>query len=479
MRISFRWAWLLTVTMTLAACGGGGGNQTSSTASSAIDSDGTTDPSGDAGGTTSTLSGAAKLGELIFSDPSLSTSGKQSCATCHVAQYAFTADPTPSGPDHGAPVPLGGLDMDEPGFRNTPSLMYASFSPEFYYDSGGNPYGGFFRDGRAATLTIQAQQPFLQSFEMGNADAAAVIARLQTRPYLADFIALYGSAVLDDPSTALARMGAAVAAFETEAEEFHPFSSKYDFWQKGEAQLSAQEQHGFALFNSATKGNCAACHPSSSASGSTPALFTDFSYDNLGLPRNSHIPANLDSGAPPYTPIDSDDGVHLYYDIGICGPFRDNAGRNLFGQCGQFKVPTLRNIAITAPYFHNGQFTTLLDAVTFYVQRDTNPEKYYPTTADGTVTKFDDLPALYGGLFPVNINQLGSDLSYVGNVNTLEIPYNRHLGGTPALDGDEINDLIAFLCTLTDGYDPKNPSAQSVPAQCQAAVAAYNPTATE
>ena len=343
--------------------------------------------------------------------------------------------------------------------------MYASFSPDFYFDSDGNPNGGFFRDGRAANLTEQGQLPFTTSFEMANADAAAVIAKLQTRPYLSEFIALYGAAVLQDPSMALQRMGSALAAFETESDEFHPFSSKFDFWQKGQVQLTAQEQHGFALFNSATKGNCAACHPSSSADGVTPALFTDFSFDNLGLPRNSRILANLDS----------DDGTHLYYDLGICGPFRDNGGRNMLGLCGQFKVPTLRNIAITGPYFHNGQFATLLQAVTFYVQRDTNPEKFYPTSADGAVTKFDDLPALYGGLFPVNFNQIGSDLSYVGNVNTLEIPYNRHLGDTPALDGDEINDLIAFLCTLTDGYDPKTPSAQSVPTQCQAAVAAYNP----
>ena len=106
----------------------------------------------------------------------------------------------------------------------------------------------------------------------------------------------------------------------------------------------------------------------------------------------------------------------------------------------------------------------------FYVRRDTNPDQFYPTTVVGSVTKFDDLPSQYGGQFAVNIHQPASDAGYLGNVNTLEIPYNRALGGQPALDAGEINDLITFLCTLTDGFDPKNPDAPALPAQCQAAL---------
>src|SRR6185503_18873961 len=104
----------------------------------------------------SSLSAAALLGQKIFSDTALSVSGQQSCASCHVAQYAFSAYPTPSGPDHGLPVALGGPDMDQPGFRNTPSLMYLSYAPAFFLDADGSPHGGFFRDGRAATLADQA-----------------------------------------------------------------------------------------------------------------------------------------------------------------------------------------------------------------------------------------------------------------------------------------------------------------------------------
>jgi cytochrome c peroxidase len=419
-----------------------------------------------------TLSAAAQLGEKIFKDTALSVSGQQSCATCHVVAYAFAADPTHDGPDHGSPVPFGGADMAQPGFRNAPSLMYASFAPAFYFDSDGNPKGGFFRDGRAATLADQAIDPFTSVFEMANADAAAVIAKLKTRPYLSDFTALYGSDVLGDPQTALQRMGQALAAYQTEDADFHPFSSKYDYWQKGQVTLSSQELNGLALFNNPAKGNCAACHPSSSGDGVTPPLFTDFSFDNLGVPRNAHIAANNPGIAPQYTPINGIDGVQTYYDLGICGPLRSNPGRNLSGICGQFKVPTLRNIALTAPYFHNGQFASLEDAIGFYVRRDTHPEQFYPAAADGGVTKFDDLPSPYGGQFVVNINAPGSDAGYVGNVNTLEIPYNRLMGDQAALSAGEINLLIVFLCTLTDGYDPTHPTAQVLPAQCQAAAAA-------
>jgi cytochrome c peroxidase len=447
-------AWTLTALATLplllAACGGGG-----------------SDSAPPSSGGSTTMSAAAQLGQKIFADAALSASGTQSCASCHVSASAFAEDASAGGVDHGSPVPLGGAGLDQGGFRNTPSLMYTSLTPAFYFDSDGGPNGGFFRDGRAATLADQAAIPFTTSFEMANADAAAVVARLKTRPYLADFVALYGNAALTDPDTALARMGAALAAFESEEPSFNPFSSKFDAYQRGQATLTAQELNGLALFNNATKGNCAACHPSTSADGATPPMFTDYSYDNLGVPRNPLIAAN---GATPagYVPVNSTDGVQGYYDLGVCGPFREQTA-NLAANCGQFKVPTLRNIAVTGPYFHNGRFTTLKDTVGFYVRRDTNPEEWYPTATDGSVTKFDDLPATYGGQFVVRAGVVGSDAGYLGNVNTSEIPYNRLIGDTPALDAAEIDDVITFLCTLTDGFDPANPGAQVLPAQCQAA----------
>jgi cytochrome c peroxidase len=448
------WGLALALSVLLSACGGGSSS----------------DAAPPAGGGTATLSASAQLGQKIFNDAALSVSGTQSCASCHVAASGFAEDAAASGVDHGSPVPLGGAGMNLTGFRNTPSLMYVSLTPAFAIDADGAPSGGFFRDGRANSLADQAVLPFTTPFEMGNADASAVVARLKARPWLAEFEALYGSAVLSDPASALARMGQALVAFQSEDPAFHPFSSKYDWFQKGQATLTAQELRGLALFNGPTKGNCNACHPSTSGNGATPPMFTDFSYDNLGIPRNALIPANAAS-APAYTPANGDDGVQGYYDLGVCGPFREQTV-NFFSSCGQFKVPTLRNIAVTGPYFHNGRFATLKEAVGFYVRRDTNPEEWYPANPDGTVTKFDDLPAIYGGQFIVRPGVVGSDAGYLGNVNTGEIPYNRSIGDTPALSPDEIDDVITFLCTLTDGYDPADPAAQVLPAQCQAAARA-------
>lgn len=420
---------VLLCALALAACGSGGG---------------TTNPA--------TVGQLTALGKTLFHDTALSASGLQSCATCHDPKFGFAAS-------DGRAVPLGGVAMDQPGFRNAPSLMYTAFTPAFFSAADGTPTGGFFRDGRAADLAAQAAQPFVSAFEMANADAAAVVARLRTRPYLQQFEDLFGASALDAPEIALQRIAQAIAAYEKNDPEFAPFSSKFDYWRKGQAALTAQELNGLRLFNDPAAGNCAACHPSTPASATTPALFTDFTYDNLGLPRNGAIPANSDSAAPAYTPLNGDDGVHAYYDLGLCGPLRAPiAGRN--DLCGAFKVPTLRDIALTAPYFHNGAFATLQDALGFYLRRDTNPEEWYPAAPAGGIDKFNDLPARYHG-----------------NVNISEVPYNRPLGGTPALSGDDIKDVIAFLCTLTDGYDPANPSALSLPAQCTADTGATTPTA--
>jgi len=153
-----------------------------------------------------------------------------------------------------------------------------------------------------------------------------------------------------------------------------------------------------------------------------PPTFTDFTYDNLAVPRNAAIPANADPA---------------YFDLGICGPDRTDIVAGHPQLCGAFKVPTLRNIALTAPYFHNGRFATLREVLQFYVRRDTNPEEFYPLDAGGQPVKFDDLPDVYKA-----------------NVNTTEVPYNRHPGDVPTLGDSDIEDVIAFLETLTDGFQP-------------------------
>jgi cytochrome c peroxidase len=441
------------------------------------------------------LSAAAAAGEALFHDMSLSASGQQSCATCHVRSRAFTADPAV---DKGLPVPLGGPNMDEPGFRNAPSLMYAAFTPAFSIDDG-TPSGGFFRDGRASSLAAQAVQPFLTPFEMANQGAAEVLSRLQSSPAtLQKFIAAYGSDVLNDATATLKDIGAAIAAYESEdVDEFEPFTSKFDYYVDGKVQLTAREMNGLALFNNPGKGNCTSCHPSVHQEFTSRALFTDFSYDNIGIPRNWNIPANASNPVNPLTglpllympaPVNVPaDAEYAYYDLGLCGPFvsdpQDGGARpdlvRLTPTCGAFKVPTLRNIALTAPYFHNGIFPDLHKAVEWYVTRDINNNTANnptpvpagpggnPYQAVGTFyTAADGTPDLY------QYNDLPVALD--ANVNAGEVPYTAPKdaaasvgGNAPTLNAQEIDDLVAFLCTLTDGFDPNNPSAYNVPAQCQ------------
>ena len=196
------------------------------------------------------------LGFRLFSDPKLSVSGKQTCTTCHVPSNAYASTDRLS-------VPLGGPGMNLPGLRNAPSLVYASLTPPFSIVDG-SAVGGFFRDGRASSLAAQASQPFVTPFEMANANATEVVARLQGSPAsLAQFVKVYGADALNDPDVALQDMAQAIAAYETDDRDFHPFSSKFDFWLQGKAESTAIEERGLKLFNDPTRGNCTACHPES------------------------------------------------------------------------------------------------------------------------------------------------------------------------------------------------------------------------
>jgi len=225
------------------------------------------------------LSAAAALGEKIFSDAALSASGRLSCAGCHDPAAAH-------GPANPLAAQFGGAALDRQGRRKAPSLRYLAANRPFGFDAEGTPNGGFFWDGRGASLAEQAGEPLLNPDEMANAA---------------------------DPA---------------------------------------------------------------------------------------------------------------YFDLGSC------ARAEL---CGAFRVPFLRNVAERRAFFHNGRFKTLEETLAFYVQRDTNPERWYPPDANGEPRKFDDLPA-----------------AYAANVNTSEAPYDRRRGEAPALSDAEIDDLIAFLKTLSD-----------------------------
>jgi cytochrome c peroxidase len=396
---------VMTISLLLHGCGGGNG--AAGPVAATLDPTVTTPPI-----VATASSKAADLGRQIFSDTSLSASGRQSCATCHDPAHAHA-------PANDLAAQLGGPDMGTQGTRAAPSLRYLNLTPAFTLGADGSATGGFNRDGSAQTLAAQAGVPFLAAHEMANADPAAVIAKLQRASYAEQFRSVYGAAIFDDPGTAFERVLLALQQFQNQDSGLHPFDSKYDHFIAGRATLDAGELRGLALFNNPTKGNCAACHTSArSADGSAP-LFTDFSFDNLGVPRNAELVANRDP---------------KYFDLGLCGPQRSDLAtrRDL---CGAFKVPTLRNVATRQAFFHNGRFHTLHDVVSFYARRDTNPEEWYPRNADGSVEKFDDLPA-----------------ALRANVNISEVPYNRQPGQAPALSPADIDDLVRFLSTLTDGY---------------------------
>ncbi|SEB26576.1 cytochrome c peroxidase [Variovorax sp. YR216] len=400
-------AFMATGAVFLAGCGGGGGGSGGSPLVIAATSTTQAVP-----GTTVT---AASIGEKIFSDRSLSASGQMACATCH--------DPaTGHASPFSTPVAFGGPNLDQAGTRSPPSLRYLRFNTPFFLASDGTPTGGFDWDGRAATLADQARRPFLSANEMANADVATVVAKVAAAAYAADFKALFGANIFADPDTAFDRVVFSLERYQRESDEFAPFTSKFDYFTAGKAAFNDQESRGLALFNRPDKGNCAACHASIKPSNAPGALFTDFTFDSLGLPRNMAIPANADPA---------------YFDMGLCGPARTDLA-NRTDLCGAFKVPSLRNVALRHHFFHNGQFDSLEQVVRFYVRRDTNPEEWFPVDpGTGQPDAYNDLPP-----------------ERRGNVNVTEVPYNKKAGEQPYLDESEIQDLVAFLKTLTDGYAP-------------------------
>ncbi|MBG0810153.1 c-type cytochrome [Methylosinus sp. H3A] len=364
------------------------------------------------------------LGKRIFEDKRLSEPQGLSCASCHDPAKAFQGN-------NGSPIAAlaRGSRPDALGTRKTPTLSYASFSPRFHFmkkkdeETGETelvPVGGQFWDGRANDLVAQVEGPLLNPREMNNPSKAVVVEKIGTGPYADLARRVYGEKIFESDS-AFEKLARAVAAYESSA-RFHPFSSKFDDFLRGREKLTAEEARGFALFKDKKKGNCLACHVGEETSRRPQDwLFTDFSYDALGAPRNLAIPDNKDAD---------------HVDLGLCKRegLAKIAPKNyaIDGLCGQFKAPTLRNIAVTGPYLHNGVFSSLRDVVAFYATRDTDPARWYPKKA-GAIDKYDDLPE-----------------KFHDNVNVKEVPYDRKPGETPRLDDGEIDAIVAFLHTLTD-----------------------------
>ncbi|PXW23447.1 cytochrome-c peroxidase [Paraburkholderia caballeronis] len=380
-------------------------------------------------------SDAAALGKLLFNDPALSASGRMSCATCHSPSHAY-------GPPNGLAAQFGGPDLRSQGTRAVPTLRYvlnrtprwvhvqASSFAERVTDADAAPTGGFTWDGRFNRLQDQATFPLFNPNEMANRDPVKVVAQIEHAPYGARFRQVFGDTIFATPAAALRQAMYAIERFQLEDPSFHPYTSKFDYYLDGKVQLSAAELRGKRLFDDPTSGNCASCHLDQSGVNGAHPLFTDYTFEALGVPRNPELRANRDPA---------------YYDEGLCGPLRTDVASNK-AYCGLFKTPTLRNVATRAVFFHNGRFHTLRDALRFYVERDTDPAKWYPKDAHGRVQKFDDLP-----------------VALRVNVDTTDEPLTRKAGGRPAWNERDIDDVIAFLKTLNDDYPLDNgPHAQKV-----------------
>lgn len=338
----------------------------------------------------------AMLGAQLFFDTNLSKERNQSCGTCHDIANGFV--------DKRRDALFGavslGSDRLSMGSRNTPTAAYAAFSPAFHRMSNGEYRGGQFLDGRASGLAQQAEGPFLNPLEMALPSGAAVVNRVrENERYESLFNSIYGQDVLNDPLKGYAAITDSIASFEKTA-MFMPFDSKYDRALRGEVKLTPQEELGKTLFFSQQFTNCNACHQVNTSQLNPQETFTNYEYRNIGVPANPDV-------------------LHQNgrRDLGLL----DNPTIDDEKQAGKFKVPSLRNVAVTGPYMHNGVFTDLRTVVLFYDKYNNPSRTENPETgkawAEPEVSENIDLENLQKG---------------------------------PALPDRRVDAIVAFLKTLTD-----------------------------
>jgi len=393
------------------------------------------------------LTPTEELGELLYFDENLSEPSGQSCASCHLPEAGFV------DPDSELPVSEGVIP-NLFGGRNSPASAYAMYAPIRYFDGvEGLWIGGQFWDSRATgdvlgdPLADQALGPFLNPVEMANPDKATVVRDARNGAYGSLFVQVCGAGNLNKPGYVEAAydcIAESIAAFERTS-LFAQFNSKYDAYlvaclgmggtpadcaqgvgktaKKAGKIFTSEEWTGLQLFMGENNNDgildkgegamCAACHvadwidpadygllnvqvPDWSPDGRVPPVFTDFTYDNLGVPVNPEI-AELIGGTQPT-------------DLGL----GDVVGEP--EEYGKFKVMTLRNIGLTTPYAHNGFFIGLKGITHFYNTRDVLaegwPEPEYPVT-----------------------------------VNSAEL-------GNLGLSAKDEDALVEFMKTLSDGWTP-------------------------
>ena len=382
-----------------------------------------------------------QLGKNIFFDK-ISSPDWMSCATCHAPEVGFTG-PIPGINAHGSVY--RGATPQRFGNRRPPSAAYAAHSPVFHYDETEKLFiGGNFWDGRATGEKLgnpaaeQAQGPFLNPVEHNNPNMESILKQIAESKYASLWEEVWGEPISHETEEEISknydRVGLSIAAYE-KSSEVSPFNSKYDKSLAGEVELTDEESWGLELFEG--KGKCSSCHPSSvdinvkEVDKEIPPLFTDFTFDNLGTPKNPENPfydmdrVYLDDGTP-INPEGSD-----WIDKGLGGfletlentewaEWADLAGENM----GKHKVPTLRNVAkkpgkgYPKSYMHNGVFKSLKEVVHFYNTRDREDLESWP---------------------PPEVDK---------NINRDEL-------GDLELTDEEEDALVAFMQTLSDGYDPE------------------------
>lgn len=331
-----------------------------------------------------------QLGKIMYQDKDFSFNSTQSCQTCHHHVSGF-ADPTNMRDPANTVVSLGADGLSKGG-RNAPSSAYAGFSPELHKNKAGEYVGGMFWDGRATGLSAnladplaeQAQGPPLNPVEMNMLNKEAVVQVVRNSSYARLFRKVFGSTSLDNVDTAWDNIAKAIAQYERSF-EVQAFSSRFD-----SGQLNAQETRGMNVFAA----KCVQCHSMTKVESAKGPLFTNYTYANIGLPANT---------------ADDVPGGDLGLGGFLVSSDSDEFKADAAAQNGKFKVPTLRNVALTAPYGHNGYFATLREMVVFKNTRDTR---------DWPAPDVDE-----------NINDL------IGNLN---------------LSDQDIDDLVAFLMALTD-----------------------------
>lgn len=364
------------------------------------------------------------LGKQIFFDYRLSAPSGMACATCHGPSVGYTGD-NEAVNMAGAVYP--GAVPSRFGNRKPPSAAYGGESPVLTFESvTGQWIGGMFWDGRATGWTLgdplaeQAKGPFLNPLEHNLPDAYVLCQKIRYAPYACLFKRVWGLSSIDcvnGAETVYEQAARSIAAYER-SREVSPYNSKYDAYLNGEAQLTGEELGGLALFEG--KAGCATCHPSAPDGSGAAPLFTDFTYDNLGVPRNEENPFY---DMPPVWNPDGD----AWLDQGM-GGFLASAGyppEVYEPELGKHKVPTLRNVdrrpfeSFVKAYGHNGYFKSLEEIVHFYNTRD----------VDGAGWLGEPWPSP----------------EIADNLNTAEM-------GDLGLTAEEEDAIVAFLKTLSDGY---------------------------